>query len=477
MTRSIRFYGWRWGSVISAVLVSLFVFASVVTAQDDLGWITDLLPDGNNINIDKQLEQGAIIIATDEQRLLEEFTAQNAWDNTNERDGNRRVNNARYEMRMRLSNTIFTGLGTQNYTNTVITVDTERLSTEPNDGFGLVCRAEDEENGVHFFISSDGFWRIFAFEDGSTRPFVSWTQSDLINMGENATNRITAVCVDDYFALYINGVLAGEATDDTFSEGAVGMSVIVFEEASEVSIAFDNLRVWSATAGSGDTTALNGGNDTSTSSTETAFDEQRAATVLRLQDADESLALNGLILAATLDDDSETDWQFLERDGSVEFGNGSLEIESDEGAEYPSMLLTSTDSPNVVVQAEVSFDDGDDNNAYGLACRSGLNEVGRGYHFNISADGFYTVWVTDGDFFRFLVDWERASVIEVNGTNEMTIVCVDDYFALFVNDVLLTDFYDNTYLTGSVGFTAFTFEDDTAIRFDDLFVWEAVAQD
>lgn len=455
--------------------VAILLMGSVVMAQEDLGWITALLPDGDTIDIDKQLEQGALQVVSDAQILLQPFDAQNAWSSDTDRDGNRQVTGQRYEMRMRASDIIYTGLGEDEYTNTIITIDTERLSQEPNDGYGIVCRAEDDENGIHFYISSDGFWRIFAFEDGAARPFMPWTASEFINQGDNATNRITAVCVDEYFALYINGVLVGEAVDDTFSEGRVGMSVIVFEENSDVYIAFDDLRIWSASSIAGDLTTIDT-TDNETVTTDSSFDEQRAATILQLEDAAEPLALNNLLLNATFEDDAETAWQIIERDGTVLIDDDVLTIDSEEDAQYPSMLLTSEETANVVVQATLTFEDGSDNNAYGLVCRAGANGVGRGYHFNISADGFYAVWVTDGDRFRFRVDWERNTAIEVNGSNQMTIVCVNDYFALYVNDVLMADFYDNTFLSGTVGLTHFTFEDDTSVTYDDFFVWDVSLQ-
>mgnify|MGYP000023229807 CR=1 FL=1 len=126
---------------------------------------------------------------------------------------------------------------------------------------------------------------IFAFEDGRARPFMPWTASDLINQEADARNQITAVCVNDYYALYINGVLAGEARDSNFTNGLVGMSVIVFEEDSEVFIAFDNLRVWSASSDAEAVEVVENGN-----SGDNLIDEQRAETVLLLGDGDEEVA-------------------------------------------------------------------------------------------------------------------------------------------------------------------------------------------
>lgn len=459
----------RWNIAIRLTgLWLLIMVATNVTAQEDLGWITDLLPDGNNINIDKQVQQGALDILAGSQILDESFDFLNAWEDSSGREGNREVRNGRYEMRLLESDLIYTGLGTTEYNNVIMTVDTQGLSAEPNDGYGLVCRASDEENGVHFYISSDGFWRIFAFDNGRARPFMPWTASDLINQGENASNRITAVCVDNYFALYINGELVGEAQDDRFTSGLAGMSVIVFEEDSEVFIAFDNLRIWEA-EGTGE--AVVATNNVTTDNNSNELDDQRAATILLLEEGGESVILNDLLLFDDFED--ADDWVIIEDDegSEIEVDDGIVYTISPEGAIYPALILSEQTFGDTVVQAEITFEDGDENNAYGLICRS--SDFGRGYHFNISADGFYTVWVTDGEAYRTIVEWERDTAINVNATNTMTAVCIDDYLAFYVNDALLVDLYDSIYEIGAIGLSAFTFEDDSELSFDNIYIWDA----
>ena len=63
-----------------------------------------------------------------------------------------------------------------------------------------------------------------------------------------AENRIRAVCVGDYLAMYVNGTFVGDATDDTYSVGQVGL---VGAAASRLGLQvdFDNLTVSAATEG------------------------------------------------------------------------------------------------------------------------------------------------------------------------------------------------------------------------------------
>lgn len=365
---------------------------------------------------------------------------------------------------------IYSAPGSEDYDNVIINVDTQRLSDEINDGYGLVCRAEDEDNGVHFYISSDGYWRIFNFIDGRARPFMPWTASERINQGEEASNQITAVCINDYYALYINGELVGEARDDTFDSGAVGMSVIVFEEESEVFIAFDNLRLWSGS--SDDSTAIDV-TDADPDS-DSLVDEQRAETILLLGDGAEEISLGDLQFHDSMDDDDN--WDVIDGDqGDFEFEDGVLSIESNANADYPIILVTDERYDNAVIQAEVTFEDGTDNNAFGVVCRSSEEGLGRGYQFMISADGFYSIWLTDANFYRFVADWEDSSLINLNSTNQITAVCIDDYIAFYLNGTLLVDLYDNVYQTGTIGVTVYTFEEDedSSVLIDNVFLWDA----
>lgn len=449
-------------------IIALILLAGIVSAQEDLSWLIPLIPDGNDIDIAKQTQQGAVQIMAGDVLLNEPFTALNAWESASDRAGNRRVRNERYEIRLVDNDIIYTGIGTEDYDNSIITVDTQRLSSEPNDGYGLVCRASDEENGVYFYISSDGFWRIFAFVDGRAQPFMPWTASDLINQGDEANNQISAVCVDNYFALYINGELAGEARDDTFDSGAVGMSVIVFEENSEVFIGFDNLRIWSADATGENIEVTNNIDD----DLEALVSEQRSETILLLEDGSEDVSLDSLMLFDSLDDDSN--WYVIDADqGEIDFDNGVLEMTSIEDSLYPIILTSEESYDNVVIQADVTFENGADNNAYGVVCRSSEIGVGRGYQFMISGDGYYAIWLTDSSSYRFAADWERSSAININSTNQITAVCIDDYIAFYVNGTLLVDVYNDVYQGGTVGLTVFTFEEDSEISADNVFIWSA----
>ena len=102
-------------------------------------------------------------------------------------------------------------------------------------------------DGYLFLIQGNGSFAIMRARGRSILPLVDWTESSLINQGP-ASNELRAVCMDDYLALYINGEFAGDATDDTYSSGQVGLAASAANRLG-VQVEFDNLIVHEAVSG------------------------------------------------------------------------------------------------------------------------------------------------------------------------------------------------------------------------------------
>jgi hypothetical protein len=135
------------------------------------------------------------------------------------------------------------GAANRSFENVIIEVDaTQIYAPDDNDnGFGVMCRVQPDEEGYLLSISGDAYYSIYRILDGEFEALVDWTRSDVIQQG-NATNRIRAVCDGSDLALLVNGELLAEATDSTFSEGDIGLTATSFaEEPTEVH--FDNLLV------------------------------------------------------------------------------------------------------------------------------------------------------------------------------------------------------------------------------------------
>jgi hypothetical protein len=142
------------------------------------------------------------------------------------------------------------GAGGDAVENVIIEVETEQLSQEKDNLYGVACRlaADDrgDTGGYALLISGDGHYGIAEIRNQSLSFLLAWHQSDAIKQGA-ASNTIRAVCVDDYFAVYANGTFLGEIKDSMYRRaGQVGLVAGVTGD-SQVSVTFDTLVVFEGT--------------------------------------------------------------------------------------------------------------------------------------------------------------------------------------------------------------------------------------
>lgn len=132
------------------------------------------------------------------------------------------------------------------FTDTVVEVEATQLSDFRMNAYGVMCRAAptDNSNGYYFLISGDGHYTIRRGAVDQVGALIPWTPSSAIRQ-DRGINRIRAVCIGDYLALYVNGEFVAETRDDYFSRGFTGLSAAVVKD-GDVDIAFDDLTVWEA---------------------------------------------------------------------------------------------------------------------------------------------------------------------------------------------------------------------------------------
>lgn len=110
---------------------------------------------------------------------------------------------------------------------------TPSATPEPNYGEG---------DGYLFLVQGSGSYGIFRARGRNLTPLVDWAASEVVNAAMTM-NSLRAVCVGDYLALYVNDQLVAQATDDTYSEGQVGM-VASASNRLGARVEFDNLTVY-----------------------------------------------------------------------------------------------------------------------------------------------------------------------------------------------------------------------------------------
>ncbi len=101
-------------------------------------------------------------------------------------------------------------------------------------------------DGYLFLIQGSGTFAIMRARGRNLTPLVDWTSSDAIRQGP-ASNHLRAVCDGSYLAFYVNDQFLGDASDDTYSSGQVGLGASSASRAG-TRIAFDNLTIAEAVA-------------------------------------------------------------------------------------------------------------------------------------------------------------------------------------------------------------------------------------
>jgi len=96
-------------------------------------------------------------------------------------------------------------------------------------------------NGYLFLIQGGGLFSIMRATGRNLKPLVDWTASDAIKQGV-ANNHLRAICDGTYLAFYINDTFVGDATDDSYNSGQVGLAASSANRAG-TRISFDNLSI------------------------------------------------------------------------------------------------------------------------------------------------------------------------------------------------------------------------------------------
>ncbi len=132
----------------------------------------------------------------------------------------------------------------------IIEVETEQLSSDKDNLYGVGCRLNADSGdttGYMLLISGDGHFGIARLSNRSLDFIQNWKQSDAIKQGR-AKNTIRAVCVGDYLALYANGDFLGDVTDKTYQQaGQVGL--VAGANRNDIAVTFDNLAVYNGSLG------------------------------------------------------------------------------------------------------------------------------------------------------------------------------------------------------------------------------------
>ena len=108
-----------------------------------------------------------------------------------------------------------------------------------SNSYGVGCRIQTSGEGYFLRIRGNGEYSIFREMADGDEWLVRWTESPAVKQGD-ASNHLRVVCQGNRLALFVNGELVAEATDDAFSDGKIALAASTFED-EPTEIHFDDL--------------------------------------------------------------------------------------------------------------------------------------------------------------------------------------------------------------------------------------------
>lgn len=130
------------------------------------------------------------------------------------------------------------------FSDVAVEVDARQVDGPLNNNYGLLVRYQEEDESFYWFqIGGDGLYSVYLKRAGEWTPLVDWQESNAIQQGLGATNRLKADCSGSRCVFYVNGNHLVSVNDEALQAGNVGLGVGTFDEAGVI-VHFDNLAVY-----------------------------------------------------------------------------------------------------------------------------------------------------------------------------------------------------------------------------------------
>jgi hypothetical protein len=119
------------------------------------------------------------------------------------------------------------------------------------DSYGIIFRVpvlQAPDQGYLYQVTCDGYYRLWKWDGkagtkGVALNLLSWKKSAEIHAGADQTNRLGVMVVGKKITLYMNGVLLGSASDESFTTGYFGVFVHSGSD-TNYTVKFDAMKYW-----------------------------------------------------------------------------------------------------------------------------------------------------------------------------------------------------------------------------------------
>ncbi len=105
----------------------------------------------------------------------------------------------------------------------VVVVDAKLLSGPLDFGYGIVFRSDTDRSEYGFLVSPDGHWTAYKLVKNQLTHKIDWTETAEVHQNKGDHNLLTVYFKGAHMNFFVNGILVGQADDDTFSSGTIGL--------------------------------------------------------------------------------------------------------------------------------------------------------------------------------------------------------------------------------------------------------------
>lgn len=177
----------------------------------------------------------------------ETFEEPGDWRTGSDGDAVGEVTDGVFEMMVRGDNLFIWTTAGKSFDDASYQVEATQVEGPLNNGYGMLFRVDDERDNFYVFeVSGDGYVWIGRYHNGGEEAEAIvgdwWIESDAVKQGLNETNLLRVEAEGANMIFFVNDQEVGRVTDDTFSEGDIGLMVETLGEGG-VRVQFDNFRV------------------------------------------------------------------------------------------------------------------------------------------------------------------------------------------------------------------------------------------
>lgn len=369
----------------------------------------------------------------------------------------------------------------------LVEVDAAHADGAEENMFGIVFHVLDDANFDFFALSSDGRWSFWRLTENEWESVQTWTPSDAVEPGLNATNRMGVLAQNGSVTLMVNETVLGVFDDDTTIGGAIGLSAGTLEE-GDVTAVFDNFDLWLL-----DQSAINGATPVATA--EATEEPVAIATEEPAEQPTEEPTAEPSEIAVSIGGDATAQIEALLATEPVYTSaftrdDGAWSTETDEGVDHyyegrQLHLLVDTENwltwslsneaegSDFLAQVDATQTAGPEVNEYGLAFR--FVDDDNFYAFFVSGNGYWNLSkLLDGEWIT-LNDWTASGEIQpLGGVNRLGVLADGETITLLVNGVQLGQITDDSFSAGGFALLTGTFDDPGVdVAFDNFALYAA----